>query len=229
VILVNDLLIVVDSSCFLPHQFAISFYCLTALINVNINRPEANREALVFPLKEIQGVKKGTSYYGYFIMVPMDVRFILDDQTIEHYKAWLYANHQVLLTMPSWDYSPLYNRDEIVKKVDQNVTDAMDNARHAFEDNKASRRWKHLLLEFPAGHELSSKLIYDEAGDDEELALELVPFRYSHTSAPLSINTIHYAAWKIARSDMSASKRGKVEHKENKSKAASLLAGLMNS
>ena len=182
-ILVNDLLIVVNLSCFLPHQFASPFYCFTVLINVNVDHPEANREVLVFPLKEIEGVKTGTSYYGYYIMVPMDVRFILDDQTIEHYKARLFANHQVLLTVPSWQYSPLYNRDEIVKKVATNVTDVMDNARHAYEDNKASRRWKHLLLEFPSPHELSSKLIYDEAGDDEELALELVPFHYSHTSA----------------------------------------------
>jgi hypothetical protein len=95
------------------------------------------------------------------------------------------------------------------------------------KENKASHRWKHLLLEFPARHELSSKSIYDEAGDDEALALELVPFHYSHVSAPSSFNTIHYAAWKVAISNARASKRGKVEHKENKSKVASLLAGLM--
>jgi hypothetical protein len=148
VILVNDLLIVVDLSCFLPHQLSFFFYCLTAVINVNIDCPEANHEAFVFPLKEIQGVKKGTSYYGYYIMIPMDVRFILDDQTIEHYKAQLFANHQVLLMMPSWDYSPLYNHDEIIEKVASNVTDVMDNACHAFEDNKASHRWNHLSLKF---------------------------------------------------------------------------------
>jgi hypothetical protein len=64
-------------------------------------------------------------------MIPMGVRFILDDKTVEDYKAWLLANHQVLLTVPSWDYCPLYNRDEIVNQVDSNVTDAMDDARHA--------------------------------------------------------------------------------------------------
>jgi hypothetical protein len=60
---------------------------------VNIDRPEANREAFVIPLKEIDGVKRGTSYYGYYIMIPMDVRLILDDKTVEHYKAWLLADH----------------------------------------------------------------------------------------------------------------------------------------
>ena len=209
------------------HASPISFYCFAALITVNIDRPEANREAFVFPLKQIDGVKLGADYCGCYIMIPMDVRFVLDDQTVEHYKARLFANNQVLLTVPSWDYSPLYNRDEIVNEVDANVTDAMDDARHAHEENKSTRRWKHLLLEFPGGHELSSKLIYDLAGEDEELDLEIVPFHCSHPSAPNVFNTHHCAAWKVARSDVRASKRGKVEHEENKSKAASLLAKMM--
>jgi hypothetical protein len=195
---------------------------------VNIDRPEANREVFVFPLKNIDGVKSGTDCHGCCIVILMDVRFVLDDQTVKHYKARLFANNQVLLTVPSWDDSPLYNQDETVNQVDSNVTDAMDDARHAHEKNKATRRcWNHLLLEFPAGHELSSKLIYEDAGDDEELEFEIVPFHCSHAPAPTVFNTHHCAAWMVARSDVRASKRGKVEHKENKSKAASLLANLM--
>ena len=82
------------------------FYYFTALINVNIDHPEANREVLVFPLKDIKGVKTGSLYYGYYIMVPMDIRFILDDQTVNRYKAQVFADHQVLLAIPSWPYSP---------------------------------------------------------------------------------------------------------------------------
>jgi hypothetical protein len=70
-------------------------------------------------------------------------------------------------------------------------------------------------------------LIHEDAGDDEELELEIVPFHYSHPSAPKVFNTHHYTVWKVARSDVRASKRGKVEHKENKSKVASLLDSLM--
>jgi hypothetical protein len=85
------------------------------------------------------------------------------------------------------------------------------------------------LLEFPGGHELSSKLIHEDARDDKELELEIVPFHYSHPSAPEDFNTHHYAAWKVARIDVRASKRGKVEHRENKIKikAASLLDSMM--
>jgi hypothetical protein len=101
-------------------------------------------------------------------------------------KLGLFANHPVLLMVPSWHYSPLYKQDEIVTKVDGDVTDAMDDARHNYEEKKASHRWKQLLLEFLAGHELLSKLIYDEAGYGKELTLGVVPFQYSHVSAPSS-------------------------------------------
>jgi hypothetical protein len=198
------------------------------LINVNIDRPEANREVLVFPLKEIEGVKPGSHYYGYYIMYPMDIRYILDDETIEHYKARVFSTNQVLLTVPAWPYSPLYNREEIRGNVQDIVTDAMDNARHWFEENKASRKCKHLLLEFPSGHALGGKEIYEEATDDEELEIELIPVVYSHRKIPNSTNTLHYAAWKVYRTDIRPTKQGKVDHKENKSKGAALLASIMD-
>jgi hypothetical protein len=57
------------------------------LITVNTDRPECNREVLVFPLQDIEGVKVGSHYFGYYIMFPMDIRYVLDNETIEHYKA----------------------------------------------------------------------------------------------------------------------------------------------
>jgi hypothetical protein len=41
------------------------------------------------------------------------------------------------------------------------------------------------------------------------------------------MNTNHYVAWKVARSNLRATKRGKIEQ-TNKSKAASLLENLLN-
>jgi hypothetical protein len=77
----------------------------------------------------------------------------------------------------------------------------------SFEENKASHRWEQLLLEFPgvAAHDLLAKGIYEDAGDDEELNLELIPSVYSHPGVSSnSINTIHYAAWKVARTGLGA-------------------------
>jgi hypothetical protein len=151
----------------------------------------------------------------------------LDDQSLEYYKARVYSNSQILVTLPAWSYTPLYNRDEIVPSVPQNVTDAMDDARHSYEEDKESRRWKHILLDFPSDHILSSKEIYDEAGDDEDLLLEMIPVCYTHPTLGTVKNTVHYAAFKVARADVRAVKRGKIEHK-NKSKGASLLESLLN-
>jgi hypothetical protein len=68
----------------------------------------------------------------------------------------------------------------------------------SFEENKASHRWEQLLLEFPG-------VAAQDAGDDEELNLELIPSVYSHPGVSSnSINTIHYAAWKVARTGLGA-------------------------
>ena len=197
------------------------------LITVNTDRPECNREVLVFPLQDIKGVKVGSHYFGYYIMFPMDIRYVLDNETIEHYKARVFSANRVLLSVPAWPYSPLYNRDEIAGKVTDVVNNAMDDARHSFEENKTSRMWKHLILEFPSEQNLAGKEIYQDAGEDEELELEFVPFVYTHTKFPSGrSNTLHYAAWKVCRTDIRPTKRGKVDQKENKSKGASLLEAM---
>jgi hypothetical protein len=134
------------------------FYC-AALIHVNTGCPEANGEALVFSLKDIPGAKSGTMYHGYYIMLPMDIRFVLDDGTLEHYTARIFMDTQILVSVPSHQYSVLYNRDKLMKCVPSPVTNAMDDARHSFEEHKEARRWKHLLLEFPHGQVIPGKEI----------------------------------------------------------------------
>jgi hypothetical protein len=51
---------------------------------MNINRPEASHGVLVFPfLEDIKGVKSCMMHhYGYYRMVPIDIRFILSDQLL---------------------------------------------------------------------------------------------------------------------------------------------------
>jgi hypothetical protein len=103
----------------------------------------------------------------------------------------------------------------------------MDEARHDFDDNKESRLLKHLVLEFPMGHILSSKEIFDEATEDEKLDLEIVPIGEIHHNLPT--HTSYYACWKVARVDLKFSKRGRIDKKEKQSVAAALLAAMMNS
>jgi hypothetical protein len=102
-------------------------------------------------------------------MVPLDICFVLDNVTLEQYKARVFRDNQILVSVPSDQYLVLYNRDEIMQSVPLHVTKAMDNARHSFEEHKETRHWKHLLLEFAHGQVLCGKEIYSEAGDDKDL------------------------------------------------------------
>jgi hypothetical protein len=61
------------------------------------------------------------------------------------------------------------------------MMDAMDDA--SFQENKASCRF-HILLKFPAGHDLSAKGVYEDAGHDAELDLDFF------TATPLGFPVI---------------------------------------
>jgi hypothetical protein len=109
----------------------------------------------------------------------------------------------------------------------KNLVNSMVEARHDCNDNKASRLLKHLVLEFPTGHILSSKEIFEKATKDEKLHMEIIPIAEDHKSMPKLHDTRHCACWRVARVDLKASKRGKIEHVQEVSEAAALLAALM--
>ena len=153
----------------------------------------------------------------------MDIRYIADDIKTEFYTARVCTRNSILIKMPSWDYSLLHCRDAIAAVTTNNVTNAMDDALHGFDANKSSRQWKYLVLEFPSDHELSSKLINGEnAGEDEDLELEILEFGYTHEKIEGAAQA-HYAAWRVARADARVYKRGKLETKTKTSAAANIL------
>ncbi len=177
-------------------------------------------------MRDIKGLGQGAGYYGYYVMYQIDIRHIADDSTVKFYKARAFPSNSLLIKLPAWPYTILHNRDEIEAHVSTPVTDAIDDARHDFSQDKAAREWKYLVLDFPTDHRLSSKEIYDEAGEDEELELEIIPVVYSHPKIK-GQGTQHWAAWKVVRTDLKVHKRGKIEVKSKKSKAAALLGNLI--
>jgi hypothetical protein len=191
-------------------------------IKVDINRPELNREVFVFPLKDIKGIDGKSHFDGFQILHRLDVRWVLDDPQVEMYKARIFASNSVLLQVPAWSYSVMADREEFAATVTPNLTNAMDNARHEFFAHKVARRFKQILLTFPKGYVLSAKEIYEDSGEDQELELEILPIKASQ-------NAEHWAGFKVARMDVKAHKRGKVEPTQKKSKAAALLAAAMGS
>jgi hypothetical protein len=144
---------------------------------VNINCPEANRELSVFLLDNIPGVIKAEERnHGYSVQMMINIRWTLDNDTIDHYTGCVWKEDALLFRFPAFPYTILHNREEmnINGTIPRNIIDSMDNAHHELENNKVHREWKYLLLQFPPGHVLSSKAIFDDAGDNEELDYDIV-------------------------------------------------------
>jgi hypothetical protein len=190
---------------------------------VNVDRPELNREVFVFQVKDVPGIDGKSHYDGFEILHPLDVRWVLDDDQEDMYKARIFSSNSILLQVPAWSYSVLANHDEFDSIATSNLTNAMDDARHDFFANKEARRFKQILLNFPTGYVLSAKEIYADAGEDQELQLEILPIKYYSNPGNNETNSEHWAGFKVARIDVKARKRGKVETPQKQSKAAALL------
>jgi hypothetical protein len=174
---------------------------------VNVDRPELNREVvLVFQIKDVPGVD-GKSHYDGF---EMDVCWVLEDPEVDMYKARIFSSNSVLLQVPAWSYSMLVNCDELDATVTSNLTNAMDDARHEYFANKQAQRFKQLLLTFPKGYVLSSKEIYDDSGEDQELELEIHPIKYNPNPGNRNqTNSEHWAGFKVARIDVCRKRRAR--------------------
>jgi hypothetical protein len=197
----------------------------TVTTQVDIERPEANREVLIFKAKDIPGVKDNVKYFlGYIILLPIDPRHILDDRQTEWFRARIFAESQVLLSMPAFEYTVLKNREALNRKVPHEyMADAIDHGRIEYEQDIAQRQMKHILLQFPYGHVLSASEIYERAGDDEELELSMVPVKVRHAQMGNEIVSKTYAAFTVARTDTAPYKKGRLEARDTESKGAQLL------
>ena len=201
-----------------------------SVIDVNIDCPEANREFSIFSVNDIQGAKDQNSYhFGYFICFPIEHRWYIEDENVEHYKARVFSNNQVLITVPSFDFTLLNNRDALVAtNFPDYVIDAMDDTRHRFVQNRTLRQWKNILLQFPDDHTLKASVISDDAGEDEMLEFSMHPVEVKDEAGTVT-KTFLFRGFTVARVDIDPHKRGKVEKKEKESKGARLLKNLVAS
>ena len=201
----------------------------TQRIIVNVDRPEDNGEVMVLPTSNIPGIDKKSYYEGYFMIMGMDSRHIIDDSTKDHYKGRVFTNNSVLLSKPSFSYPLENDRDEYEALLPPHLLDAVDNAVHGFNENRQARFYRHLLLEFPHGHDFTSKDIYEDAGDDEELDFILMPLDGYHETdgeqttddngEPMTFPS-EQIGFLVARRDMETRKKGKVKQEPKLSKAA---------
>ena len=192
-----------------------------------------NREFAVFNLKDIQGVDGKSHFEGFFIQYMMDSRWIFDDLKVDPYTARLYSTNSVLFKVPAWSFSVLTCRDDFDADCEANVTNAMDDARHAFfaktgeileNTMPEGKKWRYYLLQFPSEVQLDTKLINPTAGDDEELGLQIISVEHKRPDDPKQTSEENWGGWTVARTDTKAQKRGKVDTNQALSDAAAKFA-----
>ena len=200
-------------------------------IMVNVERPTRNHEFNVYPIVNIPGMAPNSYYSGYWITYPVEPRFWCRERNQEWYKARVFTSNQILVTVPEGDYTMMFNRDELEGSVDECVLDALDNERFSYMETleiNPMEKLKHYILQFPDGCELSSKEIYENSGENEDLNLELhtVNYEVQRNEEDIFDMTRHFAAFKVVRGDLKAMKKGRNEN-EQMSKGANLFFNQM--
>jgi len=204
----------------------------TTYTDVNIHRPDDNREVMIFSLTDIPGVKHKNSYHhGYFIHIPsFDPRFYNEDYKVEWYRARVFSNNQVLLSIPSFSYTLSECRTDIVdaqhKPMPSYILNGIDNGVHDYKENK-DRKFKHIMLNFPEGHVLSGSEISDDAGDDENLDVQIFPIMYDPLVPGADKVNGQIMGFVVARLDIKANKRGRVEEEHKKASKGAALLGML--
>ena len=174
---------------------------------------------LVFEVDNVDGAEEGMIYHGYFIVLPIDARWISEDSTEEAVKARVSLQNQIHIRYHAWPFSMVNSREEMDDQVDDRCTVGMDAAINDFLKKPGACKWKNLFLDFPQGHDFSTKALNQHAGEENELELELIEL--DGDGEQTGKHT--FACWKVARVDKSPRKKGRMEQKEKKSKAAQLL------
>ena len=149
-----------------------------------------------------------------------------DDQDV--YRARIWSNNSILITIPAWEYSLLHNRDTyeaglIVTKAPARIIDAVDDALHTYHDNLNGNQEsgcdvqqvgknKHVLLEFDDDIALTSKLIYTHDEQEDETKLPAITFdeEYRCANDPGKVNSQSHVIFYVAI-DGKPMKKGKIE------------------
>ena len=199
------------------------FTLLLGNVTCNLYCPEATAPFYIYPISNIEGVIKTEKRYdGFNIQLKADIHWLKEDEEVEWYSMRVWKGDGILAKVPAYEHTLLHN------KVSNNVIDAMDDGHHYYEENKESRMWQYYFIEFPPGVTLSSKAIFAEAGDDEELDYEIVRLEIEDSAKYNYKITEHWLHFTVARTDTRVAKRGKVTKKTKKSKGASKLDDIMS-
>jgi len=159
------------------------------------------------------GNPTGYVYKGFFVLLPIDPRFIEDNpEGPRFYYSRCMTSRQMMIRMPAWNYTVLNQQAAIEigssRPMTNSIIDAMDITRNGYKEllkkqPQTDLQWKVLNLNFDAPVQLSSSVIYDGAGDAEVVEWDYIDVTDSKGQ------TVHFAGFRVARTDIQRVKKGK--------------------
>ena len=175
---------------------------------VDPDKPETNGPFLIYQVPDFPGAKEGTEHKGFYIIMPVDHRFPDMDEETTWYSAYVSGSHHVLFKFPAWPYALwpkadngeiLY--DSILDQVPECVRKSLNNCHAVFDPDGSAghagaaeveaRKWEYAMLDFSQIKgigELSSRVLYDQAGDKDTLDYDLieVPLYFDSDTSTIS-------------------------------------------
>ena len=162
--------------------------------------------------------------------LPIDIRYLLDseDDDIDPvfanpFKGAVVGPRRVRIRVPAMPYTFLHDRDVVNPQLDPSSALCMDDVRHKFDED-TTRYWKYFELIFPPPITLGASVIYEDAGDFEELKSAILPVELRHKRLDV-LNETTYLSFIVARTDLGSRKGGEVQKKQKKNKTKQLLSG----
>lgn len=168
------------------------------VIDVDINRPENNREVKV--IKFMNVVKDGVMHNGFEIILDGDMQDFLADK----YHGKLISDHEVLLTIPSMNHAYLhdlesfYNKQKFYETFCPRSQESHDIARYAICAD-SNRQSKKLLLRFPDDLVLSAAHYHAKDAPEGELNCDMIDHDAGFTwNGRVFVNMLYTVQWKVS-------------------------------
>lgn len=217
--------------------------CIPEVIAANPDRPECNGPFLLYRVPDFSGAEAGTEHKGFYMILPIDMRYVDIDDEINWFGGNVSGSQHLLFRVPSFPY-PLYpwlkNGDGFYKCIQEqvpfSVQKAMNDAHSPFDPSfettetamTVSRQWKYILMDFSSVKdvgELSSKVLFDGAGEKELLDYDLIKIPVLWDSATSKATHWEYMlGFKVGSIDGGKSGRKVARKGAQKSRLANKLA-----
>jgi hypothetical protein len=145
-------------------------------IEVNVEKPERNREFMIFAF--FGKNSSGKLHNGFTLELQVDPRDVKNG----HYQAYLLPDKRhIFVLLPalpasfSVDYSLVVKKETDIRKYCDQVQESRDVSRNAALDSE-DRVNKHVVLKFPGYIELSNSIYSPSLSADGQINMTVVPY-----------------------------------------------------